>query len=253
VTVTKVLSCALALIVATVAAGAAQEPPPVAPPQSTPPPAAPAAQDPPPAVTPAPVLPEPLDETTFRRRRREIRNMEGVLERAVRSAAEEIASELETPETGKFQMSGSLGARGFILDGYGVFFHVVIPGVQPTFISPTVLQALRERLARPRQAQPEVASSGNPTADVPNADAEYVARVKDSLMRAMIQYSKPLELRPEEWLTVAAGDGDEPMMPAVLAQQAFMLLRIRGRDIAEYMAGRLSLDDVLKKVEVRKF
>lgn len=250
---TKVLSCALALIVATVAAGAAQEPPPVAPPQSTPPPAAPAAQDPPPAVTPAPVLPEPLDETTFRRRRREIRNMEGVLERAVRSAAEEIASELETPETGKFQMSGSLGARGFILDGYGVFFHVVIPGVQPTFISPTVLQALRERLARPRQAQPEVASSGNPTADVPNADAEYVARVKDSLMRAMIQYSKPLELRPEEWLTVAAGDGDEPMMPAVLAQQAFMLLRIRGRDIAEYMAGRLSLDDVLKKVEVRKF
>jgi hypothetical protein len=256
VTVTRVLSCALALIVATLAAGAAQEPPPVAPPQSTPPPAAAEAQTPVPGVSPAPALPEPLDEATFRRRRKEIKNMEGVLERAVRSAAEEIASELETPETGKFQMSGSLGARGFILDGYGVFFHVVIPGVQPMFISPTVLQALRERLARPRQAQPaqpEVASSGGATADVPNADAEYVARVKDSLMRAMIQYSKPLELRPEEWLTVAAGDGDEPMLPAVLAQQAFMLLRVRGRDIAEYMAGRLSLDDVLKRVEVRKF
>jgi hypothetical protein len=251
--VTRVLSCALALIVATVASAAAQEPPSVAPPQSTPPPAAPAAQDPLPAVTPAPVLPQPLDDATFSRRRREIKNMEGVLERAVRSAAEEIAKELETPETGKFQMSGSLGARGFILDGYGVFFHVVIPGVQPMFLSPTVLQALRERLARPRAARPENASSGAATPDPPNADAEYVSRVKDSLMRAMIQYSKPLELRPEEWLTVAAGDGDEPLMPAVLSEQAVMLLRVRGRDIAEYMAGRLSLDDVLKRVEVRKF
>ena len=258
---TRVLFCTFALMAATACAVAAQETPPVAPPQSTPPqstppPAAPAVQNPLPTVAPAPVAPaapEPLDEATFLRRRREIKNMEGVLASAVRSAAQEIATEMETPETGKFQMSGSLGARGFILDGYGVFFHVVIPGVQPTFVSPTVLQALRERLARPRQAQPEVASTGNATPDVPTADAEYVARVKDSLMRAMIQYSKPLELRPEEWLTVAAGDGDEPMMPAVLSEQAVMLLRVRGSDIAEYMAGRLSLDDVLKRVEVRKF
>jgi hypothetical protein len=72
-------------------------------------------------------------------------------------------------------------------------------------------------------------------------------------MRAMIQYSKPLALRPEEWLTVAAGDGDEPMMPAVLSEQAVMVLRIRGRDINEYLAERITLDEVLKRVEVRRF
>lgn len=248
---TRVHFCALVLSVATITAGAAQEPP-VAPPSSTPP--APV-QTPLPAVAPAPVTasPEPLDEATFRRRRREIKNMEGVLSSAVRSAALEMASEMETPETGKFLMSGSRGARGFILDGHGVFFYVEIPGVQPTFISQAAIEALRQRLARPRPARPEVASSGTATSDPPNADAEYVSRVKDSLMRAMIQYSKPLELRPEEWLTVAAGDGDEPMMPAVLSEQAVMLLRVRGRDIAEYMAGRLSLGDVLKRVEARKF
>jgi hypothetical protein len=267
VTVIKVLFCALVLSVATMtSAAAAQEPPPVTPPPSTPPatppPAVPPApvQVPPPTVVAAPsqpAAPEPLDEASARRRRREIKNMEGVLQSAVKGAAFEIASELETPETGKFQMSGSLGAQGFNLDGYGVFFHVAIPGVQPTFVSPMVLEAMRQRLAQPRQAQPEVASSGATGSTtpprIPNADAEYVARVKDSLMRAMIQYSKPLELRPDEWLTVAAGDGDEPMMPAVLSEQAVMLLRISGRDIAEYMAGRLTLNEVLKKVEVKKF
>jgi hypothetical protein len=261
VTVIKVLFCALVLSVATVTSAAvAQETPPVAPPQS--PPATPPVpvQVPPPPVAAAPsqpAAPEPLDEASARRRRREIKNMEGVLQSAVKGAAFEIASELETPETGKFQMSGSLGAQGFNLDGYGVFFHVAIPGVQPTFVSPMVLEAMRQRLAQPRQAQPEVASSGATGSTtpprIPNADAEYVARVKDSLMRAMIQYSKPLELRPDEWLTVAAGDGDEPMMPAVLSEQAVMLLRISGRDIAEYMAGRLTLNEVLKKVEVKKF
>ncbi len=252
-------------IATTTAAGAAQDPPvppPVpavtAPPAPTPqsgPPATPVQSLPPaaPAATPpqAPVL-LPLDEATVKQRRAEIKNMEGVFTSAVRNAAQEIASQMQTPETGPFQLTGSLIARGFILDGYGVFFHVEIPGVQPTVISPPSLEALRKAL--PRLAQPETASSGGASPAAPvNSDAVYVERVKNALMRAMIQYSKPLALRPDEWLTVAAGDGDEPFLPAVLTEQAVMVLRIRGRDIAEYLAERLTLDEVLKRVEVRKF
>ncbi len=267
---TRSLICALVVsVVTTTAAAAAQEPPPVpppvppvtappsTPPQSEPPatppqPAAPAAQIPPPAA--APPAPKPLDEAAIRQRRAEIKNMEGVLASAVRNAAQEIATELQTPDTGYFLLSGSLTARGFNLDDYGVFFHVEIPGVQPSLISPAVLQALQERLGRPRPAQPEAASSGSqPATSQTNSDAAYVERVKNALMRAMIQYSKPLGLRADEWLTVAAGDGDEPFMPAVLTERAIMVLRIRGRDINEYLAERMTLDEVLKRVEVRKF
>lgn len=278
---TRTLLCALAVSLAASAVAAAQEQPPVPPavppvsappttaPQSTTPPppatppqsAQPASSAPqpatPPAAVPAPSALQPLDEATIKSRRREMRNMEGVLASAVRGAASEIAKELETPETGPFALSGAHAARGFILDDYGVFFHVEIPGVGPTLISPAVLQALEERLARRRQpqaAQPEVASSGGVPADAPsNRNAVYVERVRDALMRAMIQYSKPLALRPDEWLTVAASDGDEPLIPAVLSEQAIMVLRIRGRDINDYLAERLSLEEALKKVEVRKF
>jgi hypothetical protein len=272
VIVTRVLICVLAAsIIATTAAAATQEPPPVpppvpttappsTPPQSTPPDApvqaVPPAQVPAPAAAPPPqaLVPQPLDDATARLRRREIQNIEGLLASAVKGAAQEIARELETPETGPFLLSGKHTARGFILDGYGVFFHVEIPGVEPALISPAVLQALEERLARGRQAQPEVASAGTASPSAPaNRNAIYVERVKSALMRAMIQYSKPLALRPDEWLTIAASDGDEPMIPTVLSEQAIMVLRIRGRDINDYLAERVSLEEVLKKVEVRRF
>ena len=260
----------LASVAVSSAAVLAQEPPPVPPaqPPVTAPPGipvqAPPVQTPPsqtvppesvPQVAPAPpAVPLVVDEATIKQRRTEIQNMEGVLASAVRGAAKDIALELQTPETGPFLLSGAHGARGFHLDGYGVFFHVEIPGVQPSLISPAVLAALEERLNRQRQARPEVASAGDPTSNAPmNRDAIYVERVKNALMRAMIQYSKPLALKPDEWLTVAASDGDEPMMPAVLTEQAVMILRIRGRDINEYLAERLSLEDALKRVEVRRF
>lgn len=225
-----------------------------APPQTPPAVPAPGAQAPAVAIPPPAAVLPPLDEATIKQRRREIQNIEGLLASAIRGAAKEIALELQTPETGPFLLSGSYAARGFQLEGYGVFFHVEIPGVAPSLISPAALQALEERLNRPRQARPEVASSTDVPSAVPmNRDAIYVERVKNALMRAMIQYSKPLALRPDEWLTVAASDGDEPLMPAVLTEQAIMILRVRGRDINEYLAERLTLDEVLKKVEVRKF
>jgi hypothetical protein len=263
--VTKTVLTALLFVAIGAACASAQEQPPVPPPtpQSTPPPAVPppgeqppvaqtpAAQEPLPAVAAADA--PPRDADTLRRRRSQMRIMEGVLIGAVRGAAQEIASELQTPDTGPFLLSGSLVARGFILEDYGVFFHVEIPGVQPSLISPVSVETL-QRMAQARQAQPEAASTGSSMVRVPlNANAEYVERVKDALVRAMVEHSKPLELRADEWFTVAAGDGDEPLNLAVLAQQAIMVLRVRGRDIAEYMAGRLTLDEVRRKVEVRKF
>ena len=62
------------------------------------------------------------------RRRNEIRMMEGVLVQAVRLGAEEVSKEMQRFEpAGVTVLTGVPRARGFVLDGYGVFFDVEIP------------------------------------------------------------------------------------------------------------------------------
>ena len=69
------------------------------------------------------------------RRRNQIRIMEGVLVQAVRLGAEEVSTTMERFEpAGVTVLSGIPRARGFVLDGYGVFFDVEIPDMNQSVI-----------------------------------------------------------------------------------------------------------------------
>ena len=69
------------------------------------------------------------------RRRNQIRLMEGVLVQAVRLGAEEVSTVMERFEpAGVTVLSGVPRARGFVLDGYGVFFDVEIPDMNQSLI-----------------------------------------------------------------------------------------------------------------------
>ncbi len=69
------------------------------------------------------------------RRRNQIRLMEGVLVQAVRLGAEEVSTTMERFEpAGVTVLSGIPRARGFVLDGYGVFFDVEIPDMNQSVI-----------------------------------------------------------------------------------------------------------------------
>ena len=69
------------------------------------------------------------------KRRNQIRIMEGVLVQAVRLGAEEVSTEMERFEpAGVTVLSGVPRARGFVLDGYGVFFDVEIPDMNQSVI-----------------------------------------------------------------------------------------------------------------------
>ena len=69
------------------------------------------------------------------RRRNQIRMMEGVLVQAVRLGAEEVSTTMERFEpAGVTVLSGIPRARGFVLDGYGVFFDVEIPDMNQSVI-----------------------------------------------------------------------------------------------------------------------
>jgi hypothetical protein len=231
----------------------AQEPPPrlptqtVVPQSQTTPPAAPAA----PIVVP---LRASLTPQEVRDRREAIYLMEGLLIKAVNLAAEFTATEIRRVQPGLAMFSTApVKAHGTFLEEYGVFFEVEIPSVIPSVAS--LLESLgRDRGGRQntQPAQP-AAVGGSSVAGASmdammNPDAHYVESVKQRLINAMVRNSNSLELRPDEWLTVAARDGSEA--PGQVGQPSTMMLQIKGADLAEYFAGRITLEDVRRRVKV---
>jgi len=250
----------LVFVGVTACAAAAQTPQtaPAQPPQAEPKPA-PAAIQPsgqvpvvPPAaaesIVPAPTELPPLTGADLRRRRDAIDALEGMLPTKVRSGAKDTMREIEAVSPGLNLLTTSAPrARGFHLEGYGVFFYVEIPGVRPSVAS-IVEQMQRER-ERGTSGGASRTGGGNVSLD-PNA--MYTDAVKRQLVDALLDWGPSLDLRPSEWLTIAARDGDEPI-PNVIYESITMVLRVRGSELADFRAGRISRADMLKRVEIRGF
>jgi len=65
--------------------------------------------------------------------RYQLRIMERVFEQAVTDGAEQFASRIETSDpSSRINFAGTAQARGFRLDGYGVFFDVQVPMLRPS-------------------------------------------------------------------------------------------------------------------------
>ena len=67
-------------------------------------------------------------------RRHSIRMMEAVLSRAVLGGAEQLAEQLGNGSPNVSFFTGQALAHCFVLDGYGVFFHVEIPEMQSSLV-----------------------------------------------------------------------------------------------------------------------
>ena len=98
-------------------------------------------------------------------RRHSVRMMEAVLSRAVLGGAEQLAEQLGNGSPNMSFFTGQARAHGFVLDGYGVFFHVEIPEMQQSLVmSVTTLERdlavgdTLESLRRAVGAVPEGAS-----------------------------------------------------------------------------------------------
>jgi hypothetical protein len=85
-------------------------------------------------------------------------------------------------------------------------------------------------------------------------EEHYTREVKASLVDAMIEYSGPIGVAPEEWLTVAARDNvpRDPLIPTDTADTRSIIFRVKGSDLAAFRAGRLTLEEARKKVETRE-
>lgn len=84
----------------------------------------------------------------------------------------------------------------------------------------------------------------------------YTDAVQQALIDAMIDYSAPIQIGPEEWLTVAARDNyqrDSLAPPDPLDDVETILLRIKGSDLTAYRAGRIDKDEARRRVTISSF
>jgi hypothetical protein len=84
----------------------------------------------------------------------------------------------------------------------------------------------------------------------------YTEAVTRALVDAVVDYSTPMALGPEQWLTVAARDneGRDSLAPQdPLEEVVTMIYRIKGADLIAYRAGKIDRDEARKRVQVSQF
>ena len=245
----------------------------------------------------AQTIPAPGDGNA---RRDQIHVMEGVLTAAVRAGAANLARRIQVNEPGSLIVTGTARARGFVLDGYGVFFDVDVPMMRQSVVWSTLMtlrelqrQRLRQlmatapdeasrrnaemelrRLESPAGAAPsQVAQSGQPAQagqpaqgmataqsvtepgpiDITDPNEAYTQAVKTALVDAMLDYSRPMNVAPDEWLTVAARDSEGPLTPGALDDATTLVLRIKGSDLEAFFTKKISREEARAKVQVHEF
>lgn len=243
--------------------------------------------------------------------------VERVLEGAVEHGVANIRDRLQTLGPTELLINENARARGFRLDGYGVFFDVFVPSFDTSTLwatqtldrndlgldralrtlqahvhddgDPNLQQALKriELQIAPftvadRGVQPvagaDAAGSAGAAAEPPgppaprtpvavppaetSADAivsdlnnVYRKEVVQALMDAMLDHSSALDIGPSEWLTVAARRNDDrPRLagPADTDARTF-IIRLRGADLAAFLARQITKEEALQRFEVRVF
>jgi hypothetical protein len=247
--------------------------------------------------------------------------MEGVLERAVQMGAQKLRMQVQAVAPDLLFIAGAPRARGFWLDGYGVFFDVEVPVLRrsvawtlrtmvddngmaattaiqefkshlETIQDPRVKATLQQALKRielqvgpvqapnvspaprnavapqrgtvtaldvdppvPPPAPPSPKLTAEDEALLANPSEVYEKEVIGALIDAMLDYSAPIAVGPDEWLTVAARDNEhrDRLMPGDAYDLMTIVLRVKGSDLAAFRADRITREDARKRVEVREF
>jgi hypothetical protein len=223
------------------------------------------------------------------------RVLEGAVEHGLTITRDRVQALAQVPAD--LLVSENAHARGFRLEGYGVFFDVVVPSFETTLTwslrtldqndlgldsalrtlqthvkgerNPDLEQALKRLelqvnpavLARSSAAAGPGArnatGSASSVADGTPADPilsdpneAYRTEVLQALKDAMLAHSSSLGIGPNEWLTIAAkGNDDRPRLAPADTGSTTRMIRLRGSDLAEFLAGRITREEALKRIE----
>jgi hypothetical protein len=127
----------------------------------------------------------------------------------------------------------------------------------------SALRQLEARMGSPAPTAGTVSAAvadNRPVAQAPSpamadpADV-YVKEVRSAVIDAMLDHSGPMQIGPDDWLTVGARDGMDPRFvtgdPGDVPRT--MIIRLRGSDLAAFRAGRLSREEAVRRVDVADF
>jgi hypothetical protein len=80
------------------------------------------------------------------------------------------------------------------------------------------------------------------------------AEVRDALIDAMLDHGRGLDVAPTEWLQVAARrDDGRPRLGPVDADVETMSIRVRGADLTEFLGGKITREEAIKRIDVKMF
>ena len=89
-----------------------------------------------------------------------------------------------------------------------------------------------------------------------DSNRAYTQAVQKAIINAMLDYSPPRAIGPDEWLTVAARDNEQrdTLAPAdPMEEVVTVLMQIKGADIMEYRSGKIDRDEARKRVRISEF
>lgn len=229
------------------------------------------------------------------------RVLEGAVEHGVAVVRDRLQAVAQMPT--ELLVSDNAHARGFRLDGYGVFFDVSVPSFETTLWTLQTLdqnnlgldsamkelqqlvrgnvnaeQALRRielqinpagitRGANPAPAvaaardavgsaaaAPDPPSSAAPDPILKDPNEAYRTEVIDALKDAMLEHSSSLGIGADEWLTIAArGNDDRPRLAPADSASRTRIIRLRGSDLAAYLARQITKKEAMDRIEVKIF
>ena len=95
---------------------------------------------------------------------------------------------------------------------------------------------------------------GAPDPILTDPEGAYRNEIQQQIMEAMLQYSVPLVIGPDDWLTVGARGHDErPLLAPADSDARTVIIRIRGGDLAAFQARQITKEEALKRMDVRVF
>ena len=254
----------------------------------------------------APATAQPAPSRAAAEQRYQIGQMERVLEGAVEHGLNVTRDRFQAlaQVPADTLVSDNAHARGFRLEGYGVFFDVVVPSFETTLTwslrtldqndlgldsairtlqkhvkgegDPNLEQALKrlELQVSPavlaRTSVPDTSGARNATGSaaatpdgqtaavtdpiLTDPNEAYRTEVLHALKDAMLAHSSSLGIGPNEWLTIAAkGNDDRPRLAPADSGSSTRIIRLRGSDLGEFLAGRITREEALKRIETLVF
>lgn len=165
------------------------------------------------------------------------KSMQGNIDPATRASIEKVVRQLESQVPNQAAMRNS---------------QVSPSVVMPETTSPAVGAATATGISATRPAP--LPPTDNVWAKDPNR--AYTEAVTRALVDAMIDYSTPMNIPAEQWLTVAARDDegrDSLAPPDPLEEVVTMIYRIKGSDLQLYRSGKIDRDEVRKRVQMTQF